>query len=261
MCPGGILVALLEEVQARGVFVRTSSKVVKVSSSRSADEAEGEAVDAASADEAEGSAEDAPRWVVEAEDGAQIACRYVIHASNGYGIDLLPARLQAVLQPTRGQVIAARLPKGTAMGSVLYSCEPASNEEYLLQRRQDGVVIFGGCRHLSENKGLDSDDQRVEQHVTDRLTKELGRLFHGVQAEVINAWCGIMCFSRDRQPIVGPIKELPGQFLSVGYTGHGMVRSFSCGQHVAEQVLGATVSCPEIDEMFSPDRFAQTDTA
>jgi glycine/D-amino acid oxidase-like deaminating enzyme len=63
-----------------------------------------------------------------------------------------------------------------------------------------------------------------------------------------------MCFTKDKQPIVGQMKERKGQFIASGYSGHGMVRAFSCGRHVAEQLLGLTLSCPEIDEVFSPER-------
>ena len=63
-----------------------------------------------------------------------------------------------------------------------------------------------------------------------------------------------MCFTKDMQPLVGRIKEREGQYISSGYSGHGMVRSFSCGRHVAEKILKIPHTTPEIDEVFDPDR-------
>jgi len=64
-----------------------------------------------------------------------------------------------------------------------------------------------------------------------------------------------MAFTPDKHPLVGPIAELENQYLSVGYSGHGMVRAFSCGRHIAEKITQKPLTCPEIDIVFSPDRF------
>ena len=54
---------------------------------------------------------------------------------------------------------------------------------------------------------------------------------------------------------MGAIEELPGQYLSLGYNGNGMVNAFSCGRHVAELIAGSDISQPLISEAYSPDRF------
>ncbi|SCV74506.1 BQ2448_7535 [Microbotryum intermedium] len=65
-----------------------------------------------------------------------------------------------------------------------------------------------------------------------------------------NEWTGIMGFTLSTQPIVGPLYTstleagsklelgvLKGQFVSAGYSGHGMPRAPGCGMRLAEMVL------------------------
>ena len=49
-----------------------------------------------------------------------------------------------------------------------------------------------------------------------------------------NEWSGIMGFSRDERPFVGPVPDVPpGLFIAAGYTGHGMPNTWLCGKAVA----------------------------
>ena len=75
------------------------------------------------------------------------------------------------------------------------------------------------------------------------------------ETKITHAWSGILCNIKDHKPMVGPIKELPGQYISLGYTGSGMIKAFSCGRHIAELIAGKELSCPDISEYYSPYRF------
>ena len=66
--------------------------------------------------------------------------------------------------------------------------------------------------------------------------------------EITHAWSGIIC---DGGPFVGPITNRPGQYMSLGYGGTGMVKAFSCGRHIAEQIANIPLTCPLIDN-WSP---------
>ena len=101
------------------------------------------------------------------------------------------------------------------------------------------------------------DDSVVEEVWTQGLASELDSLFpsRSTETETTHAWSGILCDSVDKLPIVGAIKEMQGQYVSVGYTGQGMVKAFSCGRHIAELIGKVKLSCPLIDEQYSPDRF------
>ena len=88
------------------------------------------------------------------------------------------------------------------------------------------------------------DDRIVEKEVSKCLSKELERLYpsRGVKTEITHAWSGMLCYTTDELPLVGEIKEMPHQYLSVGYNGEGMGRAFSCGRHLAEKIKGSELS-------------------
>jgi len=142
---------------------------------------------------------------------------------------------------------------GTTM---VYKSTEDSLGEYLIKRNDR--FIFGGMRHRCLNKGVGfQDDSQPEQAVSEALLEEFNVFFKSNETEISHAWSGIMCFPDDDRPIVGAIAELPNQFLSIGFGGHGMVRAFSCGKHIAELICGVPVSLPVISQVFNPNRFQQ----
>eukprot|EP00511_Aplanochytrium_stocchinoi_P013338 CAMPEP_0204896028 /NCGR_PEP_ID=MMETSP1349-20130617/34397_1 /ASSEMBLY_ACC=CAM_ASM_000710 /TAXON_ID=215587 /ORGANISM="Aplanochytrium stocchinoi, Strain GSBS06" /LENGTH=174 /DNA_ID=CAMNT_0052063553 /DNA_START=9 /DNA_END=533 /DNA_ORIENTATION=+ len=170
----------------------------------------------------------------------------------------------------RGQVISAIASESDVKKSIVFECVEGSHEEYLIKRVKDNVIIFGGCRHAANGEALNIvDDSTIETNVTHELARQLDRLLRRPQIfdiksgntnskkfEITHAWSGIMCKSSDGQPIVGEIPESMGQYVAIGYNGHGMVRAFSCGIHVAEMILCRDFSCPEIAKVFDVRRFS-----
>ena len=65
------------------------------------------------------------------------------------------------------------------------------------------------------------DDSIVEKDVVKGLVGELEKLYpsRSKQTDITHAWSGVYCDTTDGKPIVGPIKELPHQYVSVGYNG------------------------------------------
>jgi len=72
---------------------------------------------------------------------------------------------------------------------------------------------------------------------------------------VIRQWAGLYDITPDSQAILGPVEEVPGYFLDVGWSGHGFQFAPSAGLCVAQQVLGMETSFNIEDLAFS--RFAQ----
>jgi hypothetical protein len=67
-------------------------------------------------------------------------------------------------------------------------------------------------------------------------------------------WIGIMGFSRDANPLIGPINSLKNQYIIAGFTGHGMPYAFLAGQNISEMINGLEPSF-FIPELFLPCRF------
>ena len=73
----------------------------------------------------------------------------------------------------------------------------------------------------------------------------LGSLFPDFQCredELEYEWSGIIGWSCDGLPHVGPLTELgrprAGEYVCAGFSGHGMTQCFLAGRSVAEMILG-----------------------
>jgi len=184
-------------------------------------------------------------WKLTTPRGVITAPR-VILATNGYASALLP-EFSDVIIPCRGQA-AALLPPSDASGKKRlnsnYIFAGQGFYDYLVQRsdEQGGHLIFGGgC----ETWGLGSADDSVIDNETAmylrrRLKDHLGlsktsdSIKTGLDAS--HQWTGIMGYSRDGIPWVGPVPSRPGVFIAAGYTGNGMPNAFLCGHAVAAMV-------------------------
>ena len=60
--------------------------------------------------------------------------------------------------------------------------------------------------------------------------------------------CGL---TQDLLPLVGPVPARDGTWVAAGYSGHGNVLGFMCGELVASAILGAE---DPLLELFSPAR-------
>jgi len=59
-------------------------------------------------------------------------------------------------------------------------------------------------------------------------------------------WSGIMGFSRDDHPWVGPLPSQPNLYIAAGFTGHGMPNTWLSGKAVAV-MLGAAPGQAEME--------------
>ncbi|SCZ99540.1 BZ3500_MvSof-1268-A1-R1_Chr3-1g06079 [Microbotryum saponariae] len=139
--------------------------------------------------------------------------------------------------------------------------------------QQPRSIILGGSRSAASETGFEyglSDDSRVNEKVGIRLRAYLGEQFpelfgevevrsasmstskrtttaQGAKLRFPHEWTGIMGFTQTNQPIVGPlyarsvvdgeVRLLKGQYISAGYSGHGMPRAPGCGKWIAERVM------------------------
>ncbi|KAK2045494.1 FAD dependent oxidoreductase [Colletotrichum somersetense] len=193
-------------------------------------------------------------WVIHTDRG-QVAAKKVLLATNAYTSHLLPSFADLIV-PVRGQV-AALLPEPRAelgrsyvfMASSDASRGEPNQDDYLIQRPGPGLeMILGGGRARGTLKGVGiSDDDEVDPVVATYLRRagaanvDLGS--GGEKKEELRAsydWTGIMAFSRDGKPWVGPVPSNPeGLWVSAGYTGHGMPQAALCGRAVARMMVGS----------------------
>jgi hypothetical protein len=73
-------------------------------------------------------------------------------------------------------------------------------------------------------------------------------------------WTGIMGFSRDDHPWVGPIPEKPNLYIAAGYTGHGMPNTWLCGKAVALMMQEPKTKSPEAAVLLDEASFGTAST-
>jgi len=179
---------------------------------------------------------------VESLDG--LDADQVVIATDGYTQGLV-AELDAVVQPTRGQVIVTE-----PLERQVFPCPHYARHGYdYWQQTPEGRLVAGGFRDKAldhEHTAEEATTPLIQGYLEEFVSEMLGR-----RPSIEHRWAGIFGSTADRLPLVG---RLPGDdrvWVSVGYSGHGNVMGLACGELVANAILGAPA--PEL-ELFDPAR-------
>ncbi len=168
----------------------------------------------------------------------------VVVAVDGLTASVLP-ELAHLSVPTRGQVlVTAPLPERYprphyARGGYDY-----------WQQLPDGRLVIGGQRDVSFATE-DTDVEETTEVVQGSLDALVERLM-GPGANVEQRWAGIWGTTPDLMPLVGPVSGRENVWVAGGYSGHGNVPGFACGDLVARAILGERA--PEL-ALFDVGRF------
>ena len=168
----------------------------------------------------------------------------VVVATDGYTQGLL-AQLDAIVKPTRGQVLVTE-----PLEPGLFPCPHYARHGYdYWQQTPEGRLVAGGFRdkapdheHTAEEEVTPLIQGHLEQFVTELLREA---------PEITHRWAGIFGATEDRLPLVGAVPGRDNVWVSCGYSGHGNVLGLACGELVAGAILGRPV--PEL-ELFDPAR-------
>jgi glycine/D-amino acid oxidase-like deaminating enzyme len=171
---------------------------------------------------------------------------HVIVATDGYGHGLVP-ELADLIWPTRGQVIVSE-----PIGRVLYDKPHYARQGFdYWQQLPDGRILLGGFRDVSIMDEL-TDVEETTPAIQASLERFLGELI-GEEPRISHRWAGIFGLTQDMLPLVGRIPGRDGLWVAGGYSGHGNVLGFACGELVADAILG-DASSPQL-ALFDPARF------
>jgi len=155
---------------------------------------------------------------------------------NAYARLLAPA-LGALVRPTRGQMLALRAP-GARLDMSYY----ANNGYEYFRQNTDGSIVVGGCRKRHAHTEVGYEDATTPEVQAD--LEAFARAVFGADIDVTARWSGVMGFSPDGVPLVGPVSLEngvlePGSpvWLCAGFTGHGM----SMAWRTAQLAVGAAL--------------------
>jgi sarcosine oxidase subunit beta len=113
---------------------------------------------------------------------------------------------------------------------------------------------LGGCLFSGPKDEDSTFNTNVDwEHLADSVAKAMVRLPVLGDAEIHRGWAGLYEITPDNNPLLGPVRDLPGFYVAGGHSGHGFMHGPTSGQLVAELLLTGRTS---IDiSPFSPDRF------
>ncbi len=168
----------------------------------------------------------------------------VVVATDGYPSGLLWS-IEGLIIPTRGQMLATEpLPER------LFDCPHYSRHGFdYWQQREDGRILVGGFR----DSALD-DEFTTSEETTDAIQSSLEQLVSNLVGWPVvptHRWAGLFGFVLDFMPVVGRVPGEERLWVAGGYSGHGMVLGFMCGELVADAILGRET--PDLD-LFDPER-------
>jgi gamma-glutamylputrescine oxidase len=169
---------------------------------------------------------------------------HVVIATDGYSQGLLP-ELERAVQPTRGQVITTE-----PLGEQLFPCPHYARHGFdYWQQTPDRRLVAGGRRDTT----LEAENTAVEEttDVIQAQIEELVRELLGYLPSITHRWAGLFGTTADRLPLVGAVPGRNGVWVAAGYSGHGNVLGLTCGELVAQAILGRPA--PEL-ELFDPAR-------
>lgn len=181
------------------------------------------------------------------EDVDALDADRVLIATDGYGHGLV-SELADLIWPTRGQVVVSE-----PLDDVLYDRPHYARQGFdYWQQLPDGRILLGGFRDVSI-----MDELTDVEEMTPTIQASLESFLHelaGRPVEVTHRWAGIFGLTQDMLPLVGPVPGHDGRvWVAAGYSGHGNVLGFACGELVADALLG-DMSSPQL-ELLDPARF------
>jgi len=176
----------------------------------------------------------------------------IVIAADGLTSDLLP-ELSRTVVPVRGQMLAT-----APLAARLFDRPHYARQGFdYWQQLPDGRLVVGGKRDLAfETEFTDVDG--TTPFVQAALEVFAAELVGGTLPDVTHRWAGIWGETPDGRPLAGPVPGRPGVWVAGGYSGHGNVLGFACGELVARAIAGE--SPPEL-ALFDPARLVKPDAA
>lgn len=170
---------------------------------------------------------------------------HVVLGLNAYTA-LVDRAWQALIRPGRGQVLAT-----APLSTVLFRHLVYANQGFEYWRQlAGGHVILGGLRRLAIEEEVGTTDV-LHPRIQEALEVYLRHLGVPAAIPVTHRWSGIMGFTPDGLPLVGPVPGRDRVYIAGGYSGHGLASAFLAGRMIAELIATGATDYPRA---LFPDR-------
>jgi gamma-glutamylputrescine oxidase len=178
----------------------------------------------------------------------------VLIATDGYPSGLL-GDLEGLIIPTRGQMIATE-----PIAEKLFDCPHYGRHGFdYWQQLPDGRIAAGGFRDFAMDSEF-TDSEETTPTIQSALEAFVAELV-GRPLAVTQRWAGTFGLVLDFMPVVGRAPGDERVWIAGGYSGHGNVLGFMCGDLVARAILETPSDKVSrgLLGMFDPARLLQLD--
>lgn len=174
----------------------------------------------------------------------------VVMATNAWTPTLLPDLPDGALVPARGQIIVTQ-----PVAPILPLAFGTNFDKEYGRQTASGQLMCGGYRRYDVDEGLGHYEEQVVPACLQGCAHCLNTLFPRIgKVRVVRGWAGIMGFTADGLPLIGPYEAAEGVYLSAGYNGGGFSWAAVVGKILAHLI---TEGRADYDlEPFDPNRFA-----
>lgn len=181
----------------------------------------------------------------------ELEAERVVVATDGYPSGLL-GELEGLIVPTRGQMIATE-----PLAERLFDMPHYGRHGFdYWQQLDDGRIVAGGFRDAALESEF-TDEEETTPTIQGALEEFVFGLA-GRRLRVERRWAGIFGLVLDFLPVVGEVPGHGGLWVAGGYSGHGNVLGFACGDLVARALLGER---EPLLEAFEPVRLTAAEQA
>ena len=116
-------------------------------------------------------------------------------------------------------------------------------------------VDEGNCL-LGSSREFAGYNTAVSPFVVEAIARRAIRFFPIMKRmNIIRTYAGLRPYTSDHQPIIGPVKSIPGLFIAAGHEGEGIGMSLVTGAIISHYLTGRHVDLPL--EKLLPDRFPE----
>lgn len=177
----------------------------------------------------------------------ELSASMLLLATNAYTGRVHPF-FEHVIVGMRGQMIATEPSPERLIPAPVYA---DFGFEYFRQL-PDGRILAGGGRRASLDTELTFAD-RPSEPVQGAIETFLHACFPGTQdLAITHRWAGIMGFSCDELPSIGPVPGSVNVYAAAGFHGHGLGYAVIAGKAVSEMMIEGKTGIPS--DLFSPRR-------
>jgi len=162
-----------------------------------------------------------------------ISTNIVVNAAGGYSQDI--AKMAGVDIPTYPERHEAYITE--PIDRIMEPMVMSFSLNFYGQQVPHGGILMG--RGPDEHENAKGYNMKSSWYFLEEMSKTFTKLLPPLKnVRIIRQWAGLYNMTPDRQPILGPVDEVEGFYLAVGFSGHGFMFGPATGLLMAETILG-----------------------